>query len=220
MDINHLVEFAGRFALPSGGLAVSFGDCASLPRRSSTLCRLGRQVRVDWLHASTLATDPWTRNGVCGCLLRSFDVSEPRRGLPLLCPLLFRECPEWIVPCGRHGALCCLLPRPHHCSCFVSPTVLVHQSGCLSRGPVDQYTGCGGILDRRGDSHCGRSHERVRCKAPITPPHDLVLRNLRGQTLGGVRRTQSLQGNTPRSGLGGLVNIAMNSSKFLSGSRK
>ena len=92
------------------------------------------------------------------------------------CPLLFRECPEWIVPCGGHGALCCLLPRPHHCSCLVSPTVLVHQSGCLSRGPVDQYTGRGGVLDRRGDSHCGRSHERVRCKAPITSPHDLMLR--------------------------------------------
>jgi len=41
-----------------------------------------------------------------------------------------------------------------------------------------------------------------------------------GQALGGVRRTPSLQGNTPRSGLGGSVNIAMNSSKLLSGSRK
>ena len=96
----------------------------------------------------------------------------------ILCPLLFRECPEWIVPCGRHGALWCLLPRPHHCSCLVSRAVLVPQSGCLSRGPVDQYTGRGGVLDRRGDSHCGRSHERVRCKAPITSPHDLMLRNL------------------------------------------
>ena len=34
----------------------------------------------------------------------------------------------------------------------------------------------GGVLDRRGDSHCGRSHERVRCKAPVTSPYDLMLR--------------------------------------------
>ena len=170
MDINHL---AARFALPSGGLALSSGHCASLSRRSSTLCRLGRQVRVAWLYASTVAANPRTRNGVRDCLLRTgFDVSEPRRRLPLLCPLFFQECPEWIVPCGRHGVLWRLLPRPHHSSCLVSPTVLVPQSGCLSRGPVDQYSWSGGVLDRRSDSRCGRSHERVRCKAPITSPHD------------------------------------------------
>src|SRR5438128_10485557 len=113
------------------------------------------------------------------CFLRTgFDVSEPRSRLSLFCPLLFRECPEWPVPCGRNRILWCLLPRPHHCSCLVSPTVLVPQSGCLSRRPVDQYTWRGGVLDRFGDSHCGGSHERVRCKAPITSQHDLTLGRL------------------------------------------
>ena len=173
----------------------------------------------DWQWHGTMTST--VAAGRCsGCLLRSASMFANCAVLLFLCPLLFRECPEWIVPCGRHGALWCLLPRPHHCSCLVSPAVLVPQPDCISRGPVDQYTGRGGVLYRRGDSHCGRSHERVWSQAPITSPHDLMLQKLSSHMLGGVRRTQSLQGNTPRSGLGGSVNIAMNSSKLLSGSRK
>ena len=33
-------------------------------------------------------------------LCTGFDVSEPRSRLSLFCPLLFRECPEWLVPCA------------------------------------------------------------------------------------------------------------------------
>ena len=115
-------------------------------------------------------------DGVRDWLLRTgFDASEPRCRLPLLCPLLFRECPEWPVPSGRHGVLWCLVPRPYHCSRVVSRAVLVPQPGCSSRGPVHQYAWRGGVFDRCGDSHCGRSHERVRREAPITSPHDLRL---------------------------------------------
>jgi hypothetical protein len=46
---------------------------------------------------------------------------------------------------------------------------------CLSRGPVDQYAGPGGVLDRCGDPHCGRSHERVWREVSVTPARDLRL---------------------------------------------
>lgn len=42
-------------------------------------------------------------------------------------------------------------------------------------GLVDQYARSYGILDRCGNSHSGRGHERVRRDAPHTSPHDVML---------------------------------------------
>ena len=48
----------------------------------------------------------------------------------------------------------------------------------------------------------------------------LMFCHIRNQISRGVRRTQSLQGRMPSSGLGGSGSIAMNSNRLLSGSRK
>ena len=47
------------------------------------------------------------------------------------------KCGLRLVPCGRHGVLCCVLSGPHHCSCVASSAVwylsqITHREGLLT----------------------------------------------------------------------------------------
>ncbi len=176
MDINHLVEFAGRFAFRQAvwlfPLATALHFLEEAPHFADWA---GKYALTGYTHQR------WRRIhglgmvfAVAFCGLASMF---PNRAVVFL---FFALCFSESVLNGLFHVGATALSGVY-CPDLITALVLYppcfgSQSGCLSRGPVDQYTGRGGVLDRRGDSHCGRSHERVRCKAPITSPHDLMLR--------------------------------------------
>ena len=69
MDINHLGELLRGLPFRQAVWLFPLATALRFFEETPHFCRRGTQVRVAWPDGSTVAADPWTRNGVCGCLL-------------------------------------------------------------------------------------------------------------------------------------------------------